>query len=195
MGSLTKGIVLGVVAMLLLGIAAWLTVAYTGAYNVAATDTHADAVRWTFEKTMRRSIAARAGEVRLPQPFSEELIARGAGHYADTCAHCHGAPGTEPAPWSRGMRPEPPHLMEAASDWSAEEIHWIVTNGIKMTGMPAFGPHHNPEEIAAITAFVTKLPGLSPEEYRTLTGGTHGRGNGAASPPADPAREAPAGGN
>lgn len=190
MGSMIKGIAFGAVAMLLVAIVAWLTVAYTGAYNVAATDTHADAVRWTLDTTMHRSVANRAGGVELPERFSEDLIAEGAGHYAESCAHCHGAPGQEPAEWSRGMRPEPPHLVEAATEWTPEEIHWIVENGIKMSGMPAFGPHHAAEEILAITAFVTQLPGLSPEDYAALTGGTDGRGDAAAAAPAlEPADE------
>jgi mono/diheme cytochrome c family protein len=151
---------------------------------VAATDTHADAVRWTLDTTMHRSIANRAGGANLPERFSEDLIAEGAGRYAESCAYCHGAPGRQPAEWSRGMRPEPPHLVEAATEWTAQEIYWIVENGIKMSGMPAFGPHHEAEEIVAITAFVTQLPGLSPEDYPALTGRTHGPGDAAASAPA-----------
>ena len=160
---------LGAVVTVLVAIAVWLTVVYTGAYNVAASDPHADAVRWTLDTTMHRSVASRAGEVRLPEAFPDDIIAQGAGEYAEYCAHCHGAPGQAPAEWSRGMRPEPPHLTEAATEWTAEEIHWIVENGIKMSGMPAFGPHHGAEEILAITAFVQQLPGLAPEDYATMT--------------------------
>jgi mono/diheme cytochrome c family protein len=164
-------VALGVVATVLVAIAVWLTVAYTGAYNVAASDQHADAVRWTLDTTMRRSVERRSGDVELPESFPDDVVAEGAGHYAESCVYCHGAPGHDPTRWSRGMRPEPPHLIEAATMWSAEEIYWIVENGIKMSGMPAFGAHHGPEGIAAITAFVTQLPGLSPDDYRTLTGG------------------------
>ncbi|HEX2019297.1 MAG TPA: cytochrome c [Aurantimonas sp.] len=168
------GLALGVVGTILLAVAVWLTVAYTGAYNVAASDQHADVVRWTLDTTMHRSVANRAGAAGLPESFSGALIAEGARHYAESCAHCHGTPGGEPAGWSRGIRPEPPHLTEAAAEWSPEEIHWIVTNGIKMSGMPAFGPHHAPEEIVALTAFVTSLPGLSADDYAALTGGAAG---------------------
>ncbi len=171
MKTFGAGLALGVVGTIVLAIIVWLTVAYTGAYNVAASDQHADVVRWTLDTTMHRSIARRAGGAELPENFSDEMIAEGAKHYAKTCAHCHGAPGGEPDEWSRWMRPEPPHLADAASEWSAEEIHWIVTNGIKMSGMPAFGNEDEPEEIVALTAFVKSLPGLSAEDYEALTGG------------------------
>lgn len=164
------GLALGIIGTLLLAVAVWLTVAYTGAYNIAASDPHADAVRWTLDTTMHRSVANRAVALEMPGAPSEQLIAEGARHYAESCAHCHGGPGAEPAGWSRGMRPEPPHLTEAATEWSASEIHWIVSNGIKMSGMPAFGSHHSAEEIVALTAFVSALPGLTADHYAALTG-------------------------
>ncbi len=179
MNATLKGIALGIVAVLLLAVATWLIVVYTGLYNVAASDWHADPVRWTLDTTMRSSVAARADEIQLPETFSEELIAEGGMHYSETCAHCHGAPGRDPSEWSRGMRPEPPLLTEAAPEWSAEEIYWIVKHGIKMTGMPAFGADHEPEELKAITAFVAQLPEITPEQYRTMTsGGDHGGESG-----------------
>ena len=133
---------------------------------------------------MHRSVASRAGAVDLPEDPSQELLAEGAGHYAESCAHCHGAPGQDPAEWSRGMRPEPPHLTEAATNWEAGEISWIIANGIKMSGMPAFGQHHVPEEIVALTAFVSALPGLSPDDYKTLTGSASDKREGATQPSA-----------
>jgi mono/diheme cytochrome c family protein len=180
---LAIGAIGGIIGTLLVAVAVWLTIAYTGAYNVAASDQHADAVRWTLDTTMHRSVERRSGDVELPESFTDELVAEGAAHYAESCVYCHGAPGQDPTDWSRGMRPEPPHLTEAAAEWSAEEIYWIVENGIKMSGMPAFGAQHGSEEIAGLTAFVSQLPGLSPEDYRALTGGGAAANEGGA--PAD----------
>lgn len=179
------GIIGGIVGTVVVAIVLWLTIVYTGVYNVAASDQHADMVRWSFDTTMHRSVANRAGGVDLPENPSQDLIAEGARHYAESCAHCHGGAGQNPSEWSRGMRPEPPHLTEAATEWTGEEIHWIVTNGIKMTGMPAFGEHHSPEEITAITAFVSALPGLTTEDYSRLTGSAQGQTQEAPSSAAD----------
>lgn len=171
MGAMTKGVVAGLLLAALAGVAIWVAVAYTGAYNVAATAQHADVVRWTLETTQRNSVIARAEGMPAPEAITDGMIAQGARHFATTCAQCHGAPGHEPAPWSRGMRPEPPRLTEAATHWRPREIFWIVANGFRMTGMPAFGAHHSAEEIAAIAAFVGKLPGLTPDGYKVLIGG------------------------
>lgn len=38
-----------------------------------------------------------------------------------------------------------------------------------MSGMPAFGKHHDEDELVALTAFVSALPGLSEDDYDALT--------------------------
>jgi mono/diheme cytochrome c family protein len=50
-------------------------------------------------------------------------------------------------------------------EWSDAELFWIVKNGIKMTGMPAFGPTHGDEDLWAIVAIMKELPELSEEAY------------------------------
>lgn len=47
------------------------------------------------------------------------------------------------------------------------EAFWIIKNGIKYTGMPAFGPTHSNQKIWAITDFLlNKLNKMSPQEYQ-----------------------------
>ncbi|MBY0397247.1 MAG: cytochrome c [Thermoleophilia bacterium] len=168
--------VLGALAALLVLAGAGLAVVLTGAYDVAATDPHAPAIRWALDTTMRRSVERQAEGIRSPTRYAEERVRRGSGHYRETCVYCHGAPGKEPAEWSRGMRPEPPHLVEAARRWNSAQLFWIVKHGIKMAGMPAFGPHHGDEEIWDVVALVERLPSLSPEQYQAL--GQQGSGRG-----------------
>ena len=48
--------------------------------------------------------------------------------------------------------------------WSSAELFWIAKNGIRMTGMLAFGPTHKDEEIWSVVAFVQRLPKMSEEE-------------------------------
>ena len=183
--SKSKNIALGVLigSIGTVGIAALGGIAYvySGGYNVAATEPHAPTVRWALDTSYQNSVQTRSDAIEAPADFAPEMVEAGGSRYAEMCAHCHGAPGAEPAGWSRGMRPEPPHLVEAATEWTTEEIYWIAENGIKMSGMPAFGSHHAPEEIAAIAAFVSELPGLSPEDYAALTdSGGHGQQENAA---------------
>src|SRR3546814_15521897 len=45
---------------------------------------------------------------------------------------------------------------------------WIIKHGIKMTAMPAWGKTHPDPLIWDMVAFVRKLPGMSPTEYKQL---------------------------
>lgn len=171
---LAIGLVAGAVSAVALLIVAALIVVYTGSYNVAALDRHADVVRWAFDTTMHRSVRDRAAEVAAPETVTAEQVSAGAHTYAATCVHCHAAPGVERAHWADGMRPVPPHLVEAAPEWEPREIFWIVKNGIKMSGMPAFGAEHDDAAIWGVAAFVTRLPGMTPEDYAAAVGSAAG---------------------
>ena len=66
------------------------------------------------------------------------------------------------------MYPRPPGLTHAAEKKSAGEIFWVIKNGIKASGMPAWGGSHSDEDMWAMTAFVEKLPDLSASDYDRL---------------------------
>jgi mono/diheme cytochrome c family protein len=93
------------------------------------------------------------------------MLAAGATAYKSMCQQCHAGPGAERAEWAEGMRPRPPHLTEAAAEWALGEVFWLVRHGVRMSGMPAFGPTHGDEEIWGIAAFVKELPAMTPERY------------------------------
>jgi mono/diheme cytochrome c family protein len=70
-----------------------------------------------------------------------------------------------------GLNPPATDLTLArVQDRADGELFWIVQNGIRMTGMPAFGPTHREEEIWKIVAFLRHLPEITPEEERQLGG-------------------------
>ncbi|HZY74064.1 MAG TPA: cytochrome c [Edaphobacter sp.] len=86
-------------------------------------------------------------EVKTP-PFgiSEDVFESGARVYRDQCAGCHGTPGHDVAS-ARYMYPRAPQLWKkhsksdvvGVSDDTAGETYWKVANGIRLSGMPAFG--------------------------------------------------------
>jgi len=161
------GFILGIVAVFLAGIA----FVYSGIYDVGATAPHNPAVRWALHTTMHNSVTARAEDIRPTQRFDEDQVRKGLEHFSETCVMCHGAPGVEPSEVGQGLRPEPPDLAEAAKKWAPAELFWIVKHGVKMTGMPGFGPTHADEDLWAVVAFLGRLPNMSPEGYRAMASG------------------------
>ena len=159
---------LGLAVLLALGI----LFVYSGIYNVAATKGHARPLEQVLRLTMMRSVVAHAREIHPPatfDPLDHALVETGAGHYEAMCRTCHGAPGKKPDPWQ--LYPPPPDLADAlrVTGWSDPEVYWIIKNGIKDTGMSAFGSSAADDEIWALTAFVRQLKTITPEQYFTMT--------------------------
>jgi mono/diheme cytochrome c family protein len=168
------GVLVGVLGLLALVGTVGLTLVYTGAVNVAATEEHASFTRWALDTSFHNSVERRAADIVAPERFTPEMIAAGAEPYKSMCEHCHAGPGVERAAWAGGMRPRPPHLTEKAAGWNPQEVFWIVKHGVRMTGMPAFGPSHDDSALWTIAAFVKELPAMTPERYAELGGEPQG---------------------
>jgi mono/diheme cytochrome c family protein len=169
-------VVLGVLAA---GAVAVLTIAYTGAYNVAADDPHWDMTSRALTWARDRAIAVRSSDAVVPNLADPDLIALGAEHYAAMCEGCHLSPGAGDNELRQGLYPKPPDLAEPRARQPAESF-WIIKHGIKMSGMPAWGVTHDDDSIWGLVAFLQQLPTLDAEGYRALTGS----GSVASSPDA-----------
>jgi cytochrome c1 len=115
---------------------------------------------------MRRSVRQRAGDIPVPDLRQPGQVQRGLGLYRLHCAQCHGAPGVAPEPFALGLTPAPANLAHTAREWPPAALFWVVKEGIKMTGMPAWKYRMADDDIWAVVAFLGELPRLSPEEYR-----------------------------
>jgi mono/diheme cytochrome c family protein len=154
-------------AALSLALAAAAAVIYGGVYNVSATDPHLAPTYWILDTAMRRSVRQRAAAVAVPDLNDAGQVQRGLALYRAHCVQCHGAPGVAPEPFALGMTPAPANLAYTAREWDAAQVFWVVKEGIKMTGMPAWKHRMTDPDIWAIVSFMRELPRLSPEEYRS----------------------------
>jgi mono/diheme cytochrome c family protein len=155
------GALLAIIAIALLGI-------YGGFYNVAANIPHTGWIYSLLQTVRNRSIAVRAADVAVPSNLSDpNRITSGAGQYAEMCSSCHLAPGMSRTEISRGLYPRAPELRRGSRSTPAEDF-WVVKNGIKMTGMPAWGVTHDDEILWDVVAFLRKLPELTADQYQAL---------------------------
>lgn len=164
--------------VLLLGllVAAWV---WSGTYDVAANRPDGWLDR-AAETVADRAIHRRTEGIQAPANLGDPaLLPRGAVLYEDLCVTCHGAPGVPVSEIGTGLSPSPPDLVEEGEEEEPAELFWVTRNGIRMTGMPAFGVTHGDEEIWAVVALVRRLHDLSPEQYQDLV-----RTGGAATAPA-----------
>jgi len=90
-------------------------------------------------------------------------------HFADHCAICHGNDGRGDTLLGHGLYPKPPDLRGAETqNLSDGDIFWIIENGVRLTGMPAFGgaqsDHADTDSSWKLVRFIRHLPKLSNEE-------------------------------
>src|SRR4030042_189687 len=154
------------VCLLIAGVALYI---WSGSYNIAANVPHWGITHWFLEKVREQSITTHSGGITLPPLKDPKLVDVGFKNYHAICLSCHNAPGYSRTEIAKGLNPNPPDFTSKELKMRKEtELYWIIKNGIKMTGMPAFGPTHSEDELWGVVAFLKKLPSLKPEEYKTM---------------------------
>ncbi len=156
------------IGFLLLCGAAGATVLYAGWYDISATDQHLRPTYWLLDASMRRSIKWRAVDIEVPDLADPQKVRAGAFLYREHCQQCHGAPGVAPEPFALGMTPVPVPLVHTARAWSPAEMFWVVKEGLKMTGMPAWKYRMSDEHIWSVVAFLPAMARLTPAQYANL---------------------------
>ncbi|MBD3331418.1 cytochrome c [candidate division GN15 bacterium] len=143
---------------------------YAGWYNIAATEPHLDVTENAIRTFVRASVQNHAGQVASPPSEMAALSDTLAGFaaYDEMCVDCHGAPGIGRSEFGQGLYPLGPSLTERDTIWTDRELFWIVKHGLKMTGMPAFGPTHSDEQIWELVVFTKHLSEMSYYQYLNL---------------------------
>lgn len=114
----------------------------------------------------RLAIPADARNQHNPIPLSDQTLREARAHFADHCATCHANDGSGDTMYGKGMYPKPPDLRLAETQkLSDSELFWIIENGIRFTGMPAFGGMHDSQEDSwKLVLFLRHLPQLTMQE-------------------------------
>lgn len=117
------------------------------------------------------AIARHAKSLTSPVPPTVDTVAEGRGHFADHCAICHGNDGSGDTEVGRNLYPKAPDMRLAATQSLSDgELFWIIENGVRFTGMPAWS-HGNKEsenESWHLVHFIRRLPSITPEELKEM---------------------------
>jgi mono/diheme cytochrome c family protein len=113
----------------------------------------------------RWAIPSSAREALNPVPPSPRALARGRAHFADHCAICHGNDGAGQTSIGRSHHPRAPDMRSRGTQELTDgELFHIIENGIRLTGMPAWGGAEDPEASWQLVHFIRHLPRLTEEE-------------------------------
>jgi mono/diheme cytochrome c family protein len=123
-------------------------------------------------RTMRRlAIPRDARDRRNPVTLTPDVLAEGMAHYADHCASCHANDGSGDTQVGRGLYPKSPDMRSAdTQNLSDGELFYIIENGVRLTGMPAWstGTPEGEESSWHLVHFIRHLPKLTAEEIERM---------------------------
>jgi mono/diheme cytochrome c family protein len=103
--------------------------------------------------------ASRHGIPPRPQD-TKASIERGSSHYGLDCGVCHADDGRSQRTPGLWMYPRASDLTsKQVQSYSDQELYWIIQNGIRFTGMPAFGNVETPDHVWDLVNYVRTLPG------------------------------------
>jgi mono/diheme cytochrome c family protein len=118
--------------------------------------------------THRLAIPSSARLVQNPVLESPEDLRDARLHFADHCAICHGNDGSGHTMIGDGLYPRPPDLrLPETQNLTDGELFWVIENGVRFTGMPAFangGQHGGDQDSWKLVHFIRHLPHLTAEE-------------------------------
>ncbi len=116
----------------------------------------------------RLAIPANARLAQNPVLASAEELRDARLHFADHCAICHANDGSGKSVIGSGLYPKPPDLrLPETQNLTDGELFWIIENGVRFTGMPAFstgGEHGGTLDSWKLVHFIRHLPHLTAAE-------------------------------
>lgn len=119
----------------------------------------------------KMAVPARYKEMKNPVRPTAEAMREGREHWADHCASCHANNGSGDTMYGKGMYPRPPDMRQKhTQEMSDGELYFTIQNGIRLSGMPAFGGQGDDDlDSWKLVVFMRHLPALSTSEQVEMT--------------------------
>jgi mono/diheme cytochrome c family protein len=111
-----------------------------------------------------------AREMTNPIPATPELLVEARRHFADHCATCHANDGSGNTEIGRMLYPKAPDMRLAdTQSLSDGELYFIIQNGVRLTGMPAWGSNSGHDHDSwVLVHFIRRLPNLTAQEIEDM---------------------------
>jgi hypothetical protein len=112
-----------------------------------------------------------ARQKQNPVPNSPDVLKEAMEHWADHCATCHANDGSGENSMGRQMYPPAPDMRQEQTQRMTDgELFYIIENGIRLTGMPAWGTGTAADAEASwkLVHLIRHLSNLTPEEMQEM---------------------------
>ncbi len=160
---------IAVAAVLLVILGAGIAVVRSMRRGFSARDEPSALEAFLARRMRRMATPASAKDAKNPFQATPEILAEAREHFADHCAGCHANDGSGQTAMGQNMYPKPPDLrLPATQNLSDAEIYSVIHNGIRLTGMPAWGDPGRDDDSWKLVVFIRHLPALTAEEKRDM---------------------------
>ena len=163
-----RGTLLIIIGVALLAVAFGIVISILhDGLSARATPTRLEAV--LARNARHLAIPSNARLAQNPVLESPEDLREARLHFADHCAICHANDGSGHSEIGDGLYPKPPDLrLPQTQNLTDGELFWIIENGVRFTGMPAFstngGNHGGGQDSWKLVHFIRHLPHLTAAE-------------------------------
>jgi len=108
--------------------------------------------------------------LKNPVSDTEENFVAAREHFADHCASCHANDGSGNTEMGKSLYPKAPDMRVRTQQLSDGEIFYFIENGVRLTGMPAWGTGTPEGERASwqLVNFIRRMPKLTPEDIAVM---------------------------
>jgi thiosulfate dehydrogenase len=158
MGKFLLGIVFAVVLLLLIAIGC----ALLGFLPMRANTSPPKLESQIAMGALDSSIERHAPHLGNPVPVTDDNLIEALKIYTMNCALCHGELNRQPSPLEHSLYPPPPNLISDPDDDPEWHIFYVIKNGIRYSGMPAWDKSLSTDDMWKLTALLSRIEKLPP---------------------------------
>ena len=117
------------------------------------------------------AVPSAARDMKNPVALTDDVLPEAMAHFADHCAICHGNDGKGQTQIGRNLYPKAPDMASSRTQSLSDgELFYIIKNGVRLTGMPAWGEDtsEHDRESWKLVHFIRHLPEIGLEEIQEM---------------------------
>ena len=157
-----RGFVLGVIVALIAIFGGAFLYLKLGLFDVSAIPGPGKMERHMAFMSLDASVERRAPKGPNPVPLTDDVLINAAKEYEEHCSMCHGSQNKSAMNFGNKLSPRAPNLLRHADQDPDGEVYWVIQNGIRMTGMPAWSGHLSENTTWGLVHLLKNLDKLSP---------------------------------
>lgn len=143
----------------------------TGADGFTARAKPGGLERWAAKTARTLALPSGVNQLTNPVPNTPDVLADARAHWADHCATCHANNGSGDTEVGKHLYPPAPDMRSMGTQQMSDgELFYIIQNGVRLTGMPAWGTGtaQDARDSWKLVRFIRHLPQMTPEEASAM---------------------------